>query len=154
MYIQKFALSSQQIRPNRLSQRGFTLLELMVVVAVIALLVIIAYPMYQNYITSTRRSEMMVELQDRAALLESRKLSAGRGGYKNVSQEGLTSSYPAKNPLYTVSISGLDNNGRWQFAATPIAGTAQAKDGALTLRFDGEKCRGTKCGMGDEWRKN
>lgn len=36
--------------------RGFTLLELMIVVVIIAILAAIAYPTYTNYITSTRRS--------------------------------------------------------------------------------------------------
>lgn len=36
--------------------RGFTLVELMIVVAIIAILAAIAYPSYTNYITKTRRS--------------------------------------------------------------------------------------------------
>ena len=36
--------------------RGFTLIELMIVVAIIAILAAIAYPTYTNYITKTRRN--------------------------------------------------------------------------------------------------
>lgn len=36
--------------------RGFTLIELMIVVVIIAILAAIAYPSYTGYITSTRRS--------------------------------------------------------------------------------------------------
>lgn len=36
--------------------RGFTLIELMIVVAVIAILASIAYPSYTNYVTKTRRA--------------------------------------------------------------------------------------------------
>jgi type IV pilus assembly protein PilE len=39
----------------RYAVKGFTLLELMIVVAIIAILSAIAYPSYVNYITKTRR---------------------------------------------------------------------------------------------------
>ena len=41
---------------NNARNRGFTLIELMIVTAVIAVLAAIAYPSYQNYVTKTRRS--------------------------------------------------------------------------------------------------
>ncbi len=42
--------------PARISRgKGFTLIELMIVVAVIAILAAIAYPSYQNYIIKTNR---------------------------------------------------------------------------------------------------
>ena len=42
------------------SQGGFTLIELMIVIAVLAFLLTIALPAYQNYVVRTKVSEIMV----------------------------------------------------------------------------------------------
>src|SRR3546814_11573202 len=50
--------------------RGFTLIELMVVVAIIAILASIAYPAYTDYIVKTRRSAGAACLLEQAQFLE------------------------------------------------------------------------------------
>lgn len=69
-------------------QKGFSLLEVIIVVAIIGILAAIAYPNYQDYVMRTNRADMMGELQNMGSVLESRKLAAGRGGYRNVSTNG------------------------------------------------------------------
>jgi type IV pilus assembly protein PilE len=49
---------------------GFTLIELMIVVAIIGILAILAYPSYQNYTRETRRSDAHVALNQLANDLE------------------------------------------------------------------------------------
>ena len=46
--------------------RGFTLIELMVVVAIIGIIAAIAYPSYQNYTKQTRRSDAQIALTQAA----------------------------------------------------------------------------------------
>jgi len=52
----------------RRATRGFTLVELMIVVAIIAILTIIAYPSYAQYIRRSARTEAQSYLSDVAAL--------------------------------------------------------------------------------------
>lgn len=49
---------------------GFTLIELMVVVAIIAILAAIAYPSYTNHITKTRRAAATACLMEAAHFME------------------------------------------------------------------------------------
>ena len=50
--------------------RGFTLIELMIVVAIIAVLASIAYPSYIKYITKTRRNAATACLSEYANYME------------------------------------------------------------------------------------
>ncbi|PNS09468.1 type IV pilin protein [Solilutibacter silvestris] len=62
----KYAMTSSELR----EQNGFTLIELMVVVAIIAILAGIAYPSYIEHVKKTRRSAAAACLMERAQFME------------------------------------------------------------------------------------
>ena len=152
-------------------QRGFTLIEMMIVVAVIGILAAIAYPSYQQYIIKTKRADMMSEMQNIASEIQARKLA--QGSYSNALRTGLTGNYPQQGTaLYNVTVETIvvpvspppdplpplgPLTSKWIITATPITGTQMANDGSMTLNYLGVKCRVIKtvntCGTNDEWNK-
>lgn len=59
-------------------QQGFTLIELMIVVAIIGLLTTIALPAYQDYVARTKISEVMVMADAAKTGLSEYYMSAGK----------------------------------------------------------------------------
>ena len=132
------------------NEGGFTLIELMIVVAIIGIVSAIAYPSYQGYIEKGMRTDMMAEMQNIASTIKSRKLAQGR--YSNDLLTGLGGDYPANKALYEVTFSPNLLTSQWEISAKPKSGSRMVGDGTLTLNYQGLKCRDSTCGTGSEWQ--
>jgi type IV pilus assembly protein PilE len=128
--------------------RGFTLIELMVVVVIATILLSIAVPSYMSQITQSRRTEAKTALLDLAGR-EERFLSTNPQGYSNVPANLGYAAFPALvgSNYYTVTVScvagvgaalACDPNANspvgpsYYLTATPVAGTSQANDTQCT----------------------
>lgn len=144
-------------------EKGFTLIELMIVVAILGILAAIAYPSYTGYIERGIRADTMSEMQQIASRIESNKITYRR--YDRIplntifsnTVSGAGTTFPSSGtPIYNITISPVAGNnlgsGNWTLTATPISGTRMATDGTLTLNSVGQKCRDTDCGMDQEWQ--
>lgn len=123
------------------TKTGFTLIELMIVVAVVAILAAIAYPSYLEQTRKSRRTDGKVKLmevmhaQERSYTLNNTyttDLSAlgfpvGGGGVE--SDEG----------YYTITAAACGSGISSCVSLTATAGAAQESDGDLTLDSIGNK---------------
>lgn len=139
------------------SQRGFTLIELMIVVAVIGVLAAVAFPSYRQYIIRASRVEAQAELLELAGLQEKIFLNSNSytvsvtGAYNGTSAGGLgRTSGLTKDGRYTISVvDGCGTLGAvagtpqtFILAAVPVAGSTQAGDGNLCISESGRRIWG------------
>ena len=123
----------------RTISRGFTLVELMIVMLVVAILAAIAYPSYEYAVVKGRRSDAESVLMDIAQRQQQYLLDA-RAYAPDVATLNVT--IPAGvSAFYTVSISAPASAVPPTFVASavPIPGTAQASDVTLSIDNTGAK---------------
>lgn len=135
-------------RPGRRCA-GFTLIELLVAMTVVAILASIAYPSYQDHMRKGRRAAAQAFLVDAASrqqqyLLDARSYALGDGAIAalNLTVPSQVASY------YTIAVTpaAATTPPTYQIVATPVAASAQAPDGVLTLDQDGNRMRGAHSG--------
>ena len=124
---------------------GFTLIEVMVVVGIVAILAVIAYPIYTDQVQKARRSTGKAALQDIAARMEqyyldNKKYKIGADG-TDLTKIGLPATYYSPDGNW-YSITAVTGTTTYVLTATPrLAQVGDTK--CATLTFNNRQVKGS-----------
>ena len=126
---------AMQWTTGRADSRGFTLVELMVVIVIASILMAIAVPSYKNSIRKSRRTDAKTALLDLAGREE--RFNSTNGSYSATASQLGYAAFPTAvgSGYYTIAaptvVAGTATTvGSFSITATPVVGSDQAKDTA------------------------
>jgi type IV pilus assembly protein PilE len=119
--------------------RGFTLIEIMVVVAIVAIIASIALPSYQDSVRKSRRADAVLALQ--RIQIEQEKFRAECPNYasdvagtRTCNGLGLALATSSSDGYYNLNLLTVVNAAtQYTATATAVTGTSQASDAGCTV---------------------
>ncbi len=109
----------------QIRHRGFTLLEVMVVVAIVGIVAAIAMPSYQRYVIKEKRIDLQTGLIQIAQKLENYKLVNNDYGATNANT-GYAGNALLNPAIYGSTVYPTTEKARYNLVITPAGGTTSA----------------------------
>lgn len=140
---------------SRPAPRGFTLIELMVVVVIVALLATVAYPSFMEQIRRSGRAEARAALMEARAreeqyFLDNKAYTADRSLLRlqlAATGSGSSTKFLTESGKYNIQIVCSSNCAAYTLSAIPQGAQAQDRCGTLGLNSEGVKsATGTNAG--------
>ena len=123
---------------HRQGQSGFTLIELMVAVAILAILAAIVWPGYQQHVIRGQRAAAQAQMLDLASR-QQQFLLANRSYASQSQLEAAGYALPAEVAARYAYEIELGSAGGYLIRFVPLSGSTQANDGTLTLDHLGNR---------------
>ena len=118
--------------------KGFSLTELMIVIAIIGILAAVALPSYQQYVVDSNRAEAEAIMAESALGLE--QWYSRNYTYTGYPTAGRTTSPLAGTAKYNIAYNIAANGETYTITSTPVAGSSQASNGRMVFDNTGAKC--------------
>ncbi|MCP5019054.1 MAG: type IV pilin protein [Ketobacter sp.] len=125
------------MRFGKYHNNGFTLIELMIVVAIVSVLAVIGYPTYSEHVRKTNRKAAVGKVLEIAGRLE--QFRTQRFVYPSAAAD--LADFGHNDNHYTFSVASVAANGEvvgYTITVTPVAGASQASDQCGTLTYNNE----------------
>ncbi len=117
---------------------GFTLIELMIVVAVVAILAAVAYPAYQDQVRKSRRAQVKADMIEYAQLAE--RFHTANNTYVGFTLPTQVSPREGGTARYTLTpVGAFAQASTFTITATAVNGQEKDKCGNLSLTNAGVK---------------
>lgn len=131
-------------------QSGFTLIELMIAVAIVGILTSVGYPSYQNHIKKAKRVEAQGALVSFATAMEQWRVE-NNGKYSGVTEASaiFATQVPTDGSgtkTYDLSFDGTPTDSTYTLKATPVQ-----TDDCGTLTLDSTGVKGSTSSKTDCW---
>ena len=107
---------------------GFSLIELLIVVALVGILSAVAVNIYSDQVISSHRTEARAALQEAAGILE--KCRSLYGSYNNAGCN--YADFTTESNYYDIMANGTITSSSFTLTATPVAGSRQMADTECT----------------------
>ncbi len=122
-------------------QKGFTLIELMIAVAIVGILTSVGYPSYQSHVRKAKRVEAQGVLVSFATAMEQWRVENNSykvGDGTDISQI-FANQVPTEGGTKTYTLSLVSDATSYTLTATPDGAQTSDVCGTLTLKNTGEK---------------